>query len=360
VAGAGSEVVSAARALEGIRVLDLTHGGFAYAGYLLAGHGAEVSGFGCAKDRSYATWETLGPTAEARAQDLERADLRAELGRRLETVDVVVESFAPGTLASHSLDWEDVSAAHPRLVWAAITPFGRTGPRREWKSSNLLAWAISGLLPSIGDPDRAPLVPGGQIPLADLLTALHATIGVQVALRARKTTGRGQLVDVSTQATTVAASCELGAAMFLDDLIPRRRIGNRRRQLAPSGLYECKDGFAAVIILPPAHWDALARWIHEKTGNETVLDPMWRDLATRVETAELLESWVEELTPHYTKQELFVQGQKRGITITPANTLASLLADPHLAARGWWRKGKNEKGEPEQVAGPPYHLRRSV
>ncbi|MGH7804506.1 MAG: CaiB/BaiF CoA transferase family protein [Candidatus Binatia bacterium] len=349
--------MSSARSLEGLRVLDLTHGGFAYGGYLFAGHAADVTSLGCARDRTYSTWETLGPSAEERAADLERAEVRAEIARQLGSADVVLESFAPGALERHGLGWEDVAAKHPRLVWASMTSFGRSGPRREWKSTNLLAWAISGLLPSIGDPDRAPLAPGGQIPLADLLTALHTAIGVQIALRARKTTGRGQLVDVSTQATAVAASCELGAAMFLDDLIARRRIGNRRRQLAPSGLYECKDGFAAVIILPPAHWDAMAKWIHEKTGNETVLDPMWRDLATRVETAELLESWIEELTPHYTKQELFEQGQKRGITITPANTLTTLLADPHLAARGWWRTGKNEEGKPEKVAGPPYRLR---
>ena len=340
-------------ALAGIRVLDLTHGAFAYAPYLLHGHGAEIVGFGSAKGRSYATWETVGPSADERILDLDRDDLAAAI----RSADVVLESFPPGRLAERGLDWPQLARDQPGLVWASLTPFGRSGPKRDWKGTNLLAWAVSGVMPSIGDPDRAPLAPGGPIPLADLLTALHATIGVLVALRARRKTGRGQLVDVSTQATTVAAVCELGAAMFLDDLIPRRRLGNRRRQLAPSGLFPCKDGFAAVIILPIAHWDALARWIHEKTGDETVLDPMWRDLATRVETAELLESWVEQLTPLYTKQELFEEGQRRGITITPANSLPDLLRDPHLAAREWWREGKNEKGEPEKVAGPPYHFR---
>jgi benzylsuccinate CoA-transferase BbsE subunit len=141
-------------------------------------------------------------------------------------------------------------------------------------------------------------------------------------------------------------------------LIPRRRIGNRRRNLAPSGLYPCRDGFAAIMIVPVAHWEALARWVQEKTGNDAVLDPMFRDLGTRVETAELLESWVEELTRQYTKQELFEQGQRRGISITPVNRLADLLEDPHLAARGWWREETSAEGRRIRIAGPPYRVGR--
>jgi benzylsuccinate CoA-transferase BbsE subunit len=339
--------------LDGLRVLDLTHEGFAYAPYLLALLGAEIVEVGrtpAADER--ARWTRLGPTLDERRRDLDHPDLPS----LLREADVVCESLPPGTLRALALDYEDLAPANPKLVWASITPFGRSGPRREWTATNLIGWAVSGLLPSIGDPDRAPLVPGGPIPLGDLLASIHAAIGILLAVRVRRLSGSGQLVDVSLQATTVAATCELGVAAFLDDMIPRRRIGNRRRQLAPSGLYRCTDGYASVVILPVAHWDALARWMHEKCGNETALDPMFRDLATRVETAELLESWVEELTAHFSKQELFEEGQRRGISITPVNTLADLASDPQLIARGWWREPAAETGG-AKVAGAPFRFR---
>lgn len=338
--------------LEGIRVLDLTHEGFAYAPYLLASLGAEVVDVGRTVDpAARARWTRLGPTLEERLRDLDHPELPA----LLREADVVCESMPPGALHGLALDYDDLASANPALVWASITPFGRSGPRREWKATNLIGWAVSGLLPSIGDPDRAPLVPGGPLPLADLLASIHAAIGIVLAIRVRRLSGEGQLVDVSLQATTVAATCELGVTAFLDDMIPRRRIGNRRRQLAPSGLYRCTDGYASLIILPVAHWDAIAKWMHEKCGNETALDPMFRDLATRVETAELLEGWVEELCALHSKQELFEEGQRRGISITPVNTLADLADDPQLLVRAWWREPAPET-EGAKVAGLPFRF----
>ncbi|MGH7896875.1 MAG: CoA transferase, partial [Candidatus Binatia bacterium] len=151
------------RALEGVRVVDLTHGAFAYAPYLLAGEGAEIVSVGAARARDYSRWDALGPSAGERRRDLERAEVLSELGRLVRSADVVVETFPPGHLHDHGLDWRDLESECPRLVWASITPFGESGPRRDWKSANLLAYAFSGVLPAIGDPDRPPVVPGGPI-----------------------------------------------------------------------------------------------------------------------------------------------------------------------------------------------------
>src|SRR2546428_404781 len=108
---------------------------------------------------------------------------------------------------------------------------------------------------------------------------------------------------------------------------PRRRLrdiaarvgrggsGPRRPVLAPSGLYRTTDGYGAVMIVSPAHWEAVGRWITEKTGNEAAADPMFRDLMVRRENAELLDQWTEALTSQYSKHELFEEGQRRGLSI---------------------------------------------
>jgi crotonobetainyl-CoA:carnitine CoA-transferase CaiB-like acyl-CoA transferase len=359
MAGAGRAPVS--RPLERLRVLDLTDGAFAYAPRLLAGLGASVLRIeppgGSTVARTPALSVTFGADRELRTIDFDEAGGREEFASLVAGADVVCETFRPGRLHELSLDYEDLSPASSQVVWVSITPFGRTGPRRDWRSSNLIAWAVAGVLPAVGDPDRAPLVPGGPIPLAELLASLQAAVGALTAIRARRRTGRGQLVDVSVHACAVAASSETGVPAFLDDMIVRRRTGNRRRQLAPSGLYRCRDGYAAVIIVPVAHWDALARWVHEKTANEAILDPMFRDIQTRYETAEMLEEWVEALTELYGKQELFEEGQRRGISITPVNTLSDMPRDPHLAARRWWRDVHDPTLGAVRIAGPPYRIR---
>ncbi|MEA2625956.1 MAG: benzylsuccinate CoA-transferase BbsF subunit, partial [Candidatus Binatota bacterium] len=350
-------------ALAGLRVIDLTEGGAAYAPRLLADLGAEVTKIeppgGSPMRLRPATFATLAGNRTRRTIDLTRAEGRSELASLIRSADVVCDSFPPGELRKLGIDVADLSRENPELVWCSITPFGLDGPRRDWKSSNLVSWASSGLLHAIGDPDRAPLVPGGPIPLAELLAALQAAVGILAAVRARATTGRGQRVDVSVHASAVAASVELGVTAFLDDMILRRRAGNRRRQLAPTGLYPTRDGYVAVVILPVAHWDALARWIHERTDNEAVLDPMFRDLGQRYDAPELLEEWVESLTRLYTKQEFFEEGQRRGISITPVNTLADLARDPQLAARGWWQEVDDPVLGRQRVAGAPYRLSRT-
>jgi len=105
----------------------------------------------------------------------------------------------------------------------------------------------------------------------------------------------------------------------------------------------------------PAHWDALAAWIAEETGNEAVLDPDLKGPGfVRAEDGkrEVVDLFVEDLTRRYTKQELFAEGQRRGITITPVNDPASASADPQLAFRGFWRD-LPVGGSEVRVPGPP-------
>mgnify|MGYP001373235834 CR=1 FL=1 len=339
-------------ALSGYRVLDLSDQKGAYGGKLLADLGAEVikieapagdpvrlqppfkDGLASRENSLYHAY--MNANKQSVTLSLETADGRDLFRRMVGSADVVYECYPPGYLAERGIGYDDLRRVKPDIVWVAVTPYGQTGPRRDWAGSDLVGWAAGGVLNGVGDPDRAPAWPASVAQLGYLLAGVNAAAGVLLALRSRRVTGESQFVDISVQEAVAAITPEIGVPAFLDDLIPKERFGNRRRNVAPSGLYACKDGYVAVIIVSPAHWVALAQWIREKVGVEDVTHEVFETIQQRRETAELLEQWTEELTLQYTKQEFFVEGQRRGIAITPVNTVADLLQDPHLEARGYW------------------------
>ena len=251
---------------------------------------------------------------------------RAEL---LAAADVVLTDVDPAT--------DEPAAAHDTQVVVAISPFGLHGPRRGWKGSELVAWASSGIGTTIGFPERAPVCPATPVQFAAHLASMFAVNAAMLARRAVRTTGRGQVVDLSMQECCLALAPETGAALFLDDGLHRSRPGNRRAVTRPWGLYPCTDGFVSFLVLQPAHWRAMAIWLAEATGIDGVLDEVFVDLHVRWEVSDFIDDCTEQLTTSRSKLELFIEGQRRGIPITPVNTIADLRQDPHLAASGFWR-----------------------
>lgn len=142
--------------------------------------------------------------------------------------------------------------------------------------------------------------------------------------------------------------------MFLDDRVHRERTGNRRDLGRPFGLYPCKDGFVSIIVLMPRHWVAMAQWVRETTNNEGITEDVFTDSAVRVEAKELIDEWVEELTTGSTRLELFEEGQRRGIPVTPVNTIDALTQDPHLREARYWSSTVLPNGTEVQTPGAPF------
>ena len=167
------------------------------------------------------------------------------------------------------------------------------------------------------------------------LTSLYAVNAAMLALRAR---ARDRAAARSSTCRCRSAACRWrrrpGVALFLDDGLHRARPGNRRNVTRPWGLYPCADGFVSFLVLQPAHWRAMAEWIAEATGIDGVLDEVFVDLHVRWEVSDFIDECTEQLTLPRTKLDLFVEGQRRGIPITPVNTIADLCNDPHLRRPG--------------------------
>ena len=359
----------------GKRVIDLSGLTGAYGARLLAATGAEVIKVeppggsplrrlgpfvdGAPEPEGSLWWAYLAMGAKSVTIDLETEDGRAALAELLATADVVIDDGelaggGPDGLDRRGLGHETISTANPGVVWVAITPFGREGPKREWATSNLVALAASGILYTVGFDDQPPVAPGGPAQLALYATALNAAMAAALGLRGRRLTGKGQRIDVSVAEVALSLSPETGVPVFLDDRVHRVRAGNRRTLSRPFGLYPCSDGYASILVLMPRHWENIANWVHEVCDNESIIDPVFADMAVRGETMELIDSWVEELTTSMTVLEFFTEAQRRGIPVSPVNTIESLRTDPHLEAVGFWDSTELPGGGEATVPGPPF------
>lgn len=356
--------------LGGLRVIDMSGLAGAYGTRMMAAMGAEVIKVehpdgsrmrrlapfadGAPDGEASLWWAFLAMGSKSVVIDPGTDDGHRQLSDLLGTADIVVDDHGPDVLANVGLGYEDVAARNSKVIWVSITPFGLTGPKRNWGTSNLVAWAASGVLYTVGFSDQPPVTPGGPIQMAMHATALNGIVGALMALRVRRTTGRGQLVDLSILEAALAIAPETGVPVFLDDRVHRERTGNRRLLSRPFGLYPCADGYVSILVLMPHHWIAIAQWIHEVTGNETVIEPVFEDVGVRGETMELIDGFTEELTLQMTTLEVFQEGQRRGIPITPVSTVAALRNDPHLEATGFWQETELPAGGTVQIPGAPF------
>jgi benzylsuccinate CoA-transferase BbsE subunit len=338
--------------LEGVKVVDLAGPPIAYAGRMLVDLGADVvlvepPGGSSSRRVAPLAGTPSGGTISAHfaymsagkrsvTLDLAAPESDGPLHTLLDWADVVLVTPDDGDPLPPRLDLDILLAAHPHLVVTAVTPFGLRGPRRTWHGSDLVGWASGGVLPFVGDADRAPLSPAGG--LAYATAATNAAMATVLALRTRTATGRGQVVDISLQEAVMSVGLEAGPLMMMETVtVPHQRTG-MRRHTPPIGQYRTSDGAVSIVGYQPWQWDALAAWIAEETGNETItLDTFGGTPVARSPFVEMIDTWIEELTVRYTKQEFFVEAQRRGIPVAPVNSIADLVEDPHLEATQAWR-----------------------
>ena len=363
-----------ARALHGRRVLDLAGASGAYCGKLLAEMGADVVKIeppgGDPARRAPPCWRDADGAETSFAflyantskrcvtLDLERSAGRELLLRLAARADLVIETFPPGHLAARGLGYGALRAANPRIVVTSITGFGQTGPHRDYRSSDLVAGALGGALYVTGDADDPPVALAGA--QSHVTASSFAAVSSLIALLHAGRTGEGQHVDVSVQEAVASMTHICGAGKFLDDGIVPKRRGTGLFASVPSGAYPCKDGLVYLMVNRPLHWKALAEWIHEVTGNEEVLDPVFEGPSSRrIEYRELIDIFVSDLTQQLTVAEVYHEGQRRHIALTPVSTAAKVAADPQLAARGYFVPVTHPGGAALPYPGAPYRHERT-
>jgi benzylsuccinate CoA-transferase BbsE subunit len=361
-------------ALAGVRVLELADESGVYCGKLLADLGADViklerpggdatrsiPPFVRGEAGSDASFFFLYMNTSKRGVtlDLDREEGRGLFLRLVETADIVVETLAPGRLEAYGLGYAALSRLNPALILTSISGFGATGPHRDHRSSDLVVSARGGAMTVTGDPDDPPVTLAGS--QAHVTASTCAAASSLIALHHRRVTGRGQHVDLSSLEVVAAVTHICGVGKWLDDAIIPRRGGTGLFASVPSGAYACRDGLVYLMVNRPLHWQALAEWIHEETGNQEVLDPMFLGPSSnRIPYRELLELFISELTSKFRVDEIYREGQRRHIAFTPVNTATAVSEDTHLAERGYFVDASHESAGTLRYPGAPYRHART-
>ena len=356
-------------ALSGRRVLELVDESGVYCGKLLGDLGADVikieppggdatrriPPFRNDHDDADASLFFLYMNTSKRGITL---DVTTAAGRELferlaATADLVVETLPPGFLDECGLGYERLRALRPGIVLTSITGFGGTGPSRHFRSSDLVANALGGTMFVTGHEADPPVRLAGE--QAHVVASVCAAASSLIALYRSTLSGEGQHVDISVEEVVAAAAHVCGAGKWLDDGIIPTRGGTGLFASVPSGAYPCRDGFVYLMVNRPLHWQALAKWIHEVTGNTTVLEPRFEGPSSnRFHDRDLLDVFISEFTSALTVDEVYHEGQRRHVAFTPVNSVATVVDDPHLAARGYFVEVEHPGSGTLRYPGAPY------
>jgi crotonobetainyl-CoA:carnitine CoA-transferase CaiB-like acyl-CoA transferase len=353
-------------ALAGLRVVDLTDDTGRFAAKLLAEAGADVVRIGRGSPGPALGGRIAGGLldwwydAGKLAVDL---DLASESGREgfralVGGADLLIETEPPGRLASLGIDFPELERGNPRLVQVSLTPFGRTGPRAGWQTSDLVASALGGVLSVTGTPD-APLAGWGRqgYNTGGFFAAISGLAAVYAACR----TGRGQHVDLSLHECVAACTEQVMMYWFFPSIfaaIGKSPIAERQGALHWSGAYDvmrCRDGYCMVSPSPLGGLPALLNWLSEDgLGSDLpeidVSNPVAL-LAGVGRLMELMRAW----TRNKTAAEVFNGGQERRLCFGEVLTPARVAALPQLGARGFFRRAGAD-GRAVALPGPLFKM----
>lgn len=327
--------------LAGLRVLDLTDGLGEATGRILADLGADV----LRVERPGGSASRLAPPLHdgvgvgylldnagkrGATVDLESPDGRRRLEEMITAVDVVVESLGVGVLEGWGTSAEQIVATHPALVWVSVTPFGRTGPYKNWRATDAELYALSGVLARSGAPGREPVLPPSA--LAGHAVAVHAAWAALLAYYGRLSSGAGQVVDVSALEVLVqgfdpAFGVQGSAAAGRTEDYPRGRPD--ATNFYP--VFKCADGYVRICLLAQRQWRSMFDWLGRP---EAFADPKFDTIPARFAAAGTLHPLIASLFARSSRDELVAEGAARGIPVGGVSGPQEVLRTPHFLESG--------------------------
>ena len=322
--------------LSGINVLDLTRvvsGPFCT--MMLADFGAEVikvESFG--GDPSRVTGITgkgenpyfvnLNRSKRSIVINLKTENGRGIIHRMVKWSDILVENFRPGVMDRLCLGYEQLKMINPRLIYAAVSGFGKTGPYKERPAFDFIAQAVSGFMSLNGNEDTGPLRVG--IPISDTIAGLYAAFGILTALQVRNRTGEGQEVQCAMVDGLISMYTFATGAFFATSGLPPRN-GNDHMVVSPYGLFQASDG--PIAIAPSTHkaWTNFCRSIEmEELTSDPRFDTAEKRRQNRAEINEIISKQIRTRT----RTEWIGILNHAGVPCGPINNLRDVFADPQV------------------------------
>lgn len=261
-----------------------------------------------------------------------------DLIRRLAAeADILVENFKVGGLKKYGLDYESLCAINPKLVYCSITGFGQNGPYAGRGGYDFVAQGMGGFMSITGEEDGGPLRAG--VAMADLSTGMYATVSIMMALRHAERTGQGQQIDVSLLDTQIAMLANQGMNFLTGNIVPGR-LGNRHPTVVPYKTFEVADGTIIIAIGNDRQFRAFCT---EMGHSELGTDPRFATSAQRLINRDDIEAKVQDIVRPFPRDELMKRFVANGVPAGPVNTIKDVFEDPFIEARNTVHRYRREE-----------------
>ena len=308
--------------------------------------------------RAYGPWVngesayfmSLNRGKESVALDLRADDDRALFERLLSRADVLVENFRPGALERLGYGWETLGERYPKLIYAACSGFGQTGPLSRRPAYDMVAQGMGGIMSLTGHEGSPPTRVGTAI--GDIAAGLFTAVGVAAALHERARTGRGRFVDVAMLDCQLAILENAIARYFATGESPPPS-GARHPSIAPFECYESADGHVIVA----AGNEALFRKLCEALGREELCaDPRFSDNPKRMENVLALKTELERTLKTRTTAHWLASLEAAGVPCGPLNDVAGAVSEPQALARNMVVRIDDPRAGDVRIAGNPIKM----
>ncbi len=346
-----------ARPLDGIRVLEmgqLIAGPFA--GCMLGYFGAEVikieppvrghalRNWRVLKNGTSLWWRSMGRNKKCITLDLRKEEGRAIAARLAEHADVLIENFRPGTMEKWDLSPQELKKRNPGLVYARVSGYGQSGPLASWPGFASVCEGFGGFRHVNGFPGEAPVRP--NLSMGDTLAALHAVIGILLALQQRsKAEGSGQVVDVAIY-ESVFNMLESVVPEYDGANVVRGPSGSTLTGIVPTNTYPCADGKYVII---GGNADSIYQRLMRAAGRDDLADDArLRDNAGRVEHQEEVDGAISRWTATLDSGEVLERLAAVSVPSGPIYSVEDMMRDPQFNDRGMF--------ETVQVDGDPLKI----
>jgi len=263
-------------------------------------------------------------SVEADFRKAEDVELVRALARE---ADVLIENYKVGDLAKFGLDYANLRALNPRLVYCSITGFGQNGPYSHRPGYDFVIQGMGGIMDITGEADGEPQKPG--VAYADVFTGVYSALAIEAALLARHRTGEGQHIDMALLDVQMSVLANQ-ALFYLVSGTPPRRLGNSHATVVPYGVFPTSDGYMIIAVGNDGQYRNLCKVLDRE---EFADDPRFRANSDRVTNRALLIELLHAETKKHPRAHLFAELEKAGVPVGPINDIADAFANPQVRHR---------------------------
>ena len=273
-------------------------------------------------------WKTYARNKRSIVLNLRHAAAKDALLRLIAKADVLIENYRPGTLEEMGLAPNMLLEKNPKLIVVRVSGFGQTGPYAPLPGFGTLVEAMSGFASRTGFPDREPVLP--PLALADMIAGVYGAFATVTALRARDSSGKGQVIDLSLLESVFSV---LGpeAGIYSVTGKVKERSGSASNTSSPRNVYRCSDGHYVAVS---ASIQAMAKRLFETIGKPKMIeDARFRTNTDRVKNRTLVDQEVGAWFATKTREEALRIKRQASVTAGPVYSIADAMVDPHFRER---------------------------